>query len=412
MFMTREQRRRQGCHDPPKKPSRDALLAVTRAWAGGLSGFLRFGDSRVPLSHGEPSEAEHLQAIVFALYAEDTPTFTPASLPGGPTPPRLARELWTAAERLSERAALKGRARHRIVAGPIFDRLNAFPIRALTARFLASVRKEKVRLGDTVRMEKAVRMGVLDDLVALELLGAIELRAPATRSADGRKSTPAAPRVQVDVGTERRLQREWSVLESADDYTVLGCTPGMDLDTIEAATQRMAARYRQLTTDRRVSERGHALARKILLRVLEASAAIKSGTGSRSAGKALNPYTAFEEGLRQAEAGAWDNALKCFAVAQKEQPQSARVQAWLGFALYHDYTRDLSRQRKGLAMIEKAMDLGTGNGDPGYLMAKILVAEGELVRAWNHLDRVLTRHPAHKEAQALRDEVQRNIRRT
>ncbi len=69
------------------------------------------------------------------------------------------------------------------------------------------------------------------------------------------------------------------------------------------------------------------------------------------------------------------------------------------------------RQRQGMRMIEKALEMGNDNGDPGFLMAKILHGDGELVRAWNHLDKVLAKHPAHADASALRDQIQKEIRR-
>jgi len=412
MFMTREQSRQTGCHHPAKRAVQPSLRAVTRAWAQGESGFLRFGHNRVPLLHGEPASADTLQAIVYALYAEDTPSFTPSPVPGKPIPPKLATELWAAALSLSDRATLKGRARCRIGADVNFDRLNAFPIDRLTARFLGKCRDSKVRLGDSVRFDKHERMGILDDLVALEVLGVVKLQAPKQRPIQGAPQAAQEPRVQVDVGTERRLRREFEILADADAWTVLGCTPGMGSEKIDQAARRMASRYRQLSQDHRVSPGGQATAKRILARILEAAMEINSGTAKRSPARQLNPHTAFEEGLAQIDAGAYDNALKCFALAQKEQPHSARLQAWLGYALYHDFSRDLSRQRQGVRMIKKALDMGHGNGDPAYLMAKILHGDGELVRAWNYLDKVLKKHPAHKRAAALRDQVQKEIRRT
>lgn len=417
MFMTREQLRRPGCQHPDQKPNLDAVLAITRAWAEAQSGFLRTAGDRISLLHGEPASPKQLQSTVDALYAADGIEFIPTSLQGRPLPPRLANELWIAAGRLASRGDLKGRARHRIVPGPNYARLNAFPIRALTARFAGRAQRSKIRLGDTVRMEKSSRMEVLDDLVALEVLGVLALQAPKQRSVEPSTKAPLRaarepePRVQVNVGTEQRLSREWDVLRDADDWTVLGCGPGMDAVAVERAARRMASRYRQLSTDRRVSEAGQTTAKNILMRVLEASAAIRSGTAKRSPGKTLSVNDAFGEGLRQIEAGAYDNAVKCFAVAQKEHPLAAKNTAWLGFALYHDYTRDLTRQRKAMKLIEKALEMGNSNGDAGYVMARILHGEGELVRAWNYLDKVIAKHPQHAEATALRASIQRDIRR-
>ncbi len=213
------------------------------AWASGKSGTLCLGEQRLHLLHGEPTTPEQLQLIIEALYAEDAPSFLEGAIPGRPTPPRLATELWEAATRLAERASLKGRARWRVLPEENFHRLNAFPVRPLTARFLSRADSKKVRLGDTVRMDKSARMEVLDDFVALEVLGVVTLEAPADGAV---REDPVRPRPNVDAKTERRLQREWGLLRDADDWTVLGCTPGMAPETVEAAARRMASRYRQL----------------------------------------------------------------------------------------------------------------------------------------------------------------------
>lgn len=401
------------CRHPAGKPVPESMRAVALAWAEGRSGYLRFARDRVQLIHGEPADERQLQDLVFALYEADTPRFIDATVPGKPVPPALPYELWTAAKRLVDRGDLKGKARGRLVPGPVFSRLAAFPMCSQTRRLLTRADQRKVRLGDTVRFEREVRMQVLDEVCALIVLDVVRLQAPVARPArPARTRAPVAQvEVKVDAATARRILREVEQLADADDWTVLGCSPSMPKERVVQAAERMLARYTAYASHPRLAGEAQDAARRIVARVDRALTNVQRGKASRT-GSTLTPAIAFPEGKAQVEQGEFANAVKCFAVAHQAEPMSAKNMAWLGFALYFDETRPItSRQGKGRRFLDKALQMGTCPGDANYLMAKVLYADGELVRAWNHLDAALRAEPTHRAARELHTTIQREIRR-
>ena len=387
------QARRAASH-PERSPTPAALRVVARAWADGASGVLHLKRQRIELLHGEPADDAALQLVVNALYEHEAPRFEEGEHSDSAAP-RLAPELWTAATRLADRSVLKGRAQSIVKPGPALHRAASFPLGPDTGEVLARCGGLRYRLADTVRIDKGRRHRLLDDLVALEILGLVEFaESQVQREATSRTSQ-----------AEQRLRSEWKTMQG-DPWTALGCNPGMGRAAVDAAARRLASRYRSLSRDPRLSPKGRAMATKMLAKVLEARNTLRV--------EAIRdqPLGPFEQGLQEYDAGRVINAMKCFHLANQER-YSPRHTAWLGYALYHDESRDLAkRQRKGRRMIEKALDEGRHKGDAGYLMAAILYEERELVRAWTYLDRVLGRYPDHVRARRLRDEVKRDLGRS
>lgn len=381
---------------PERTPTPSAVRVVAEAWSQSQSGTLKLGRQRIGLAHGEPLDDAALQLVVNALYEHEAPRFE-AGTHTDEAAPRLAEDLWHAASRLADRGVLKGRAQAIVKPGPTLGKAAAFPLGPDTGAVLGRIGGLRYRLADTVRIEKERRRVLLDDLVTLERLGLVEF-------ADGEPAQdPSASRLSE---VERRLRQEWKEMKNADPWGVLGCNPKMGRATVDQAAGQLATRYRHLSSDPRLSPKGRAIATRILAKVLDARGLV------RAAAIRAEPLGPFEQGLHEFEAGRHTNALKCFQVANNER-YSARNTAWMGFTLYKDPSRDETRrQRKGKQLIEKALNEGQHQGDAGYLMARILREERELVRAWTYLDRVLGRYPDHKGAKELRELVKKDLKRT
>jgi len=378
---------------PEKSPTPAAVRVVAEAWANAHSGVLHLKRRRIELLHGEPADEAALQLVVNALYEHEAPRFEekPHSASAAP---RLAPELWTAAARMADRSILRGRAQEIVRPGACLHRAASFPLGPDTGDVLGQIGGLRFRLADTVRIEKSRRHVLLDDLVTLEILGLVGFAAEATNGVAARSDS-----------AESRLRSEWKAMKGADAWTVLGCNPNMGRTAVEDAARRLAARYRGLSRDSRLGPKGRQMATRLLSRVLDARAEV------RTAAIQAEPLGPFEQGLHEYEAGRVVNAMKCFHVANQER-YSPRHTAWLGFALYHDESRDLlMRQKKGRQLIEKALNEGKHAGDAGYLMARILHEEKQLVRAWTYLDRVLGRYPEHASALQLRATIKTELGR-
>ncbi|MCP4918456.1 MAG: hypothetical protein GY913_16245 [Proteobacteria bacterium] len=406
---------RSTCRHPATAPSPASLRAVAAAWADARNGYLRFGRDRIYLIHGEPADSAQLQELVFALYEDEKPRFIDAAVPGKPVPPALPNELWAAAKCLADRSSLRGKGRGVLAPGPLFSRLAAFPMTSQTRRLLTRADRKSIRLGDTVRLDRELRMLVLDEVCTLIALDVIRLHVPAQRPAEQPSEVTRRPatvaRVKVDASTERRLLREVRLLENADDWTVLGLGPAQDRERVEQACSRMESRYAAFADHPRLSSKARDAASRILARVHVASRNVLAGKG-KSQGPSVAPALAFPEGKAQVAQGDFTQAAACFSVARQAQPMSGQVLAWLGFAIYFDSSRPITtRQGKGRRFIDKALSMGTAPGEANYLLARILHDEGGLVRAWNHVDAALRAEPTHVEANELHTSVQREIRR-
>lgn len=391
----------------------------------GRSGQLRIGGETATVMRGEPVHPQDLQAVLDGLYRGGTPTLVEQQVHASKVPNRLGLEIWKAISRLADKTQMRGTARNAIEPGPLFRRLSAFPMESETMALLARVESGTVRVGDTVRLDKPTRLAVLDDLARLRLLTVIQIGA-ADSPLKGTRSPPPTPRRERGTRPARpaqrrssgrdgdlvgRLGRELENIESLDDWSAVGCNPSMAPDQIEAQCLRMVGRYSAIIRDRSQSQEVRDLAREIGDIVSAASDRIRSGSAKRDV-TGVNPKTAYDDGVRLAAQGRWEEAVKAFGLAQQHEPYAPQHTAWLGYAFYMDPSRDLTeRQRKGKKLIEKAVMMGVGNGDPHYVQARLLVDERDLVRAWNHVEVCLRANPAHAAATALRDSIQREIKR-
>ncbi len=301
---------------PRGLPDADALRELAAIWSEGRSGVLRFDSGRAVLVHGEPREAEDLRDVMAAVYAGESLSFSAADAFGRPPPPRLARALWEAAERLTRPQDLRGTARSEIVRGPLFARISAFPLQAETAALL---RRFGVCVGETVRMDKPTRLLVLNDLAVLRLLGGVEIDIPrhppkklkrAQPRADpvvrSRPTTPRspAPLGRPDPALKARLTADLRRTEQADAWTVIGVRRGALKAEVDAWCERMLKRYADILAQD-LDRETRALAERMHLRVRDAAIEVRRSP-------AAEPRTApsirpIDEVGKTVDADSWDH---------------------------------------------------------------------------------------------------------
>lgn len=404
------------CDHPDGSPDLATLQRVADVWGRGDSGLLKLGSDRAVLVYGEPTSFDDLQLIVRAIYAGAAIDFKRAEVFSNPSAPSLGRELWVAATRTTDKTAMRGTAQSPVQPGPLFQRRSAFNVHPDTARFLDQAHATRVRVGDTVRLDKPTRLRVLEDLAVLKALGVIKLGTapPRSRPAPTRRPSREEPRrattrARHDPKKLERLERDLSRLRGADDWVVLGCNPSMDPTAIELQCRRLLERYETVWQDAR-SEAVRDVAKEIYDIVRASVDRVRQGNAKHEI-KSVNPQTAAEDGLRLVDQGRFDEAVKAFGLAQQHEPYAPRHQAWLGYAYFHDTTRDLTeRQRKGRKLIEKATMLGGASGTPNYVQALMLFEEKDLVRAWNHVEIALRSEPDHRRARELKAKIQAELK--
>ena len=209
----------------------------------------------------------------------------------------------------------------------------------------------------------------------------------------------------------QRLKREWAAIEKADDYTVVGVSRQMPAEVVQRACDRMLGRYSKLARDERLPEEAHALAARIHERVSDAVVRLRQGRGTSF--QAARPGSAdpFTAGMGFVEQGDWTRAVKCFNMARHQDPHSGRNVAWLGWAVFNDPTLPtLKRRKKARELLDLAETLDVSDPSTGKLLARLDYAEGDLVRAWNRLDALVTRDPDDRDARELLVRVQKDIK--
>ncbi|HJN77446.1 MAG TPA: hypothetical protein QGF58_26210 [Myxococcota bacterium] len=419
--MRRETHTPKSVRHPAGKASIETLLGLARIWMDARTGLLQIGGETATLVRGEPLDIDDLQLIIDGLYRGGKPAFSETDHPSRGVTNRLGLEIWKAVSRIARKTQMRGTASCTIHPAGLFRRLSAFPMQPETVVLLARVESGRVRVGDTVRLDKPTRMEVLEDLARLKMLGVIRLEKADERLANTRREARRKPSSE-GVGGGRsgarsdprlggRLSRELERIEGLDDWAAVGCNPSMAPGAIAAQCQRMIDRYSAIIKDRSQTADCRELARDIFDHVVASADRIQEGKARREA-RGANPSTAYDDGISLVAQGRFDEAVKAFGLAQQYEPYAPRHTAWLGYAVFHDPTRDLAeRQRKGRKLIEKALLMGTGNGDPNFVQAKLLVEDKDLVRAWNHVEVCLRANPTHSGATTLRDSIQREIKR-
>ncbi len=280
-------------------------------------------------------------------------------------------------------------------------------------------------------------LGIAEDLATLVTLGALRLRQPAGGGARPRRSSwslkkgtrpeskPPPRRPPPKAKPERavrrpseasrkkiqqlnaRLLRELDLVNAADDWTVIGANARMPRENIERACERMTSRYAKLMDDDRLPGHVRDLAQEIHARVLLAVGRIQDGKAEAASTVVMGDP--LEEGQRLFREGRIDLALKCFAKARQDTG-SPIAQAWLGWMIYNDPSRPRGdRRRKGRDLVEMAVSSAEFLPDPIFLMARIEFLEGDLLRSWNRLEKLMKLAPDHVDGRALLLEVRQEI---
>lgn len=410
------------------RPDSEALARLASVWAAGLSGTIRssFIGGRAVLLRGEPRDDVDCRWIESACRAGPI-EFTPASDFGQPPGASMMDLLWSLADERANPAMLQ-RARHGILVDGVASRaLPRLPLSAPTRAVLAARRVDQ-DLEQLLASTGVDRSEVWRQLARLVGLGALKLRIPPDAKAypDEPAPRPAVrtrkPRTRPPRQAPRpaprkprrpppdnarvltRLQKEWRVIENASDHVVLGISPSMDDETMATACRRMARRYRRLAKEEALEPEARELASRIHARVVTAVKRVRKGAVQSVHG---DP---FERGVAAASAGDWPQALRCFALARKASDEPANL-AWFGWAMYNDPSRPAeSRRQKGRDHMELAESMSATRPDASFLLARADVFEGDLVRAWNRLDKLTEAFPEHAEARQLLVQVQKDIR--
>lgn len=416
-FQSDEERR---WHPTQAVADAETLQAVARAWAARQSGFLRTATERVVLLSGEPRDEVDLKNLVRILYNGGA-TLRPADSFGNRPPATLAPHLWHAAGTLAEAHRLdEGALDATLVDGPTIVGVGRLPISNELRRLLAFRDDPRATLRRLLAEAATSLDAVADDLARVLALGALRLRRPKgggarPRPARRRRSreTSDAPRAQTaSLGHRKieqvraRLERELGLITDADDWTVVGVSPGMSQAAIERACERMTHRYARMMDDERLPPPVRDLAQEIHARVLLSVGRISEGRAEASVASIQDPL---EHGKKLLDEGRHELAAKCFAKARQDTGSSVAT-AWLGWALYsgarHD---DEVAKTKGRELVELATNTSDFLADPAYLMARIDFQEGNLVRSWNWLEKAMKIEPDHKAGGALLIQVRAEI---
>lgn len=418
----------------------EGLALVARVWGTRKSGVIRSDhvDGRALLIQGEPRDLESLEFLVRAVYVGGL-RFTDGDAFSRRPDPTLAAHLWHAAATLRGADIGPEALDSTLVDGPAIQGVGLFPLTPATRKLLAIRHDPRDSLADLLEHSTLRLKEVAEDLGALVTLGALRLRQgagggsrprrsswslkkdsgvekavpPRRRPASGQKQKAkvarrAATPSRQKIGTLRaRLERELDVVRAADDWTVVGANARMPSEAIERACERMTSRYAKLMDDDRLPGDVRDLAQEVHARVLLAVGRIQDGKASSGGSAVVGDL--LEEGKRLFAEGRTELALKCFAKARQDTG-SPVAQAWLGWSIYNDSTRpEGDRRRKGRDLVEMAVSSSDFLPDPLYLMARIEYLEGDLLRSWNWLEKLMKLDPEHVEGRALLFDVRTQI---
>ena len=418
----------------------DSLALVAKAWGAKKSGVIRCDHlpGRGLLLHGEPRDDDSLKFLVQVLYVGGA-RFVDGDAFAQRPKPRLAAHLWAAASGLAARSPMgEAQLSDILVDGPAIQSVGLFPLEPDTRKLLAVRHDPREDLGTLLDHSGLSLKAVASDLGTLLALGALRLRSSAGGGArprraswslkKGRPPTPPPPRrpppraskvSKLERARTRatpsrqkieqlrtRLRRELGVVRDADDWTVVGANARMPREAIERACERMTGRYAKLMDDDRLPGDVRDLAQEIHARVLLAVGRISEGRAARGPTITGDPL---EEGKRMIGEGRFELATKCFAKARQDTG-SPIAQAWLGWSIYADPSRpEGDRRRKGRDLIEMALNSADFLPDPIYLMARVEYLEGDLVRSWNWLEKLMKIAPDHVDGRALLLDVRGQI---
>lgn len=386
----------------------DALQAIARAWATRQDAFVRSRhlNGRVVLLQGEPRDADDLKSLVQMLYVGDIEV-RPADSFGGRGRASLGSHLWHAAGlRAPHHPVTTDDLVATLVDGPTIVGVGRLPLGQEIRRLLAFRDDPRASL-QRLLSEAATRLDVVaGDLSRLLALGALRLRTskgggsrprPTRRRAPTKAPPVRKPRPLTERNVEQvraRLERELGLITDADDYTVVGVSPGMPAPAVRRACERMTERYAAMMDDERLPGRVRDLAQEIHARVLLAVGRIQDGSAHvGTPGVSGDPM---RQGHKFLDEGRPELAARCFAKARHDTG-SPQATAWLGWALFANAAKsDTVARQKGRELVELATNTSDFLADPAYLMARIDFQEGNLVRSWNWLEKAMKIEPDHE----------------
>jgi hypothetical protein len=400
-------------HPQGIKPELEALRMLARLWAQRRTGVLRSphmrGEARI--IEGRAARPQDRTWIVQAAYVGgvEVHACNVLAVPGLD----LLPELWACAMALANPSAVLGALDASLVERSAARRLDELPLAVATRRLLSGQRRPDQDLRHLCQVSGIAPEAVAQELSALVALGLFRLRRAAgrTRRARLHTVTPAQPGDNRQIqALRKRLEREWGLLADADDWTVVGVSQHMDAEVIRRACERMLGRYAQVASREDLPEDVRELARSIHNRVERAVGEIRAGRALTSTQRRLHEDP-LSEGRRRLAAGDFANAARCFTMA-RNQGESALNVALLGWALYNDPGRPReARTERGMELLGLAESMGGHAHDVQLLRARAESAEGDLVRAWTRLDRILETDPDHTDARVLLTEVRQRLGR-
>lgn len=326
----------------------------------------------------------------------------------------LSTDLWACALAAANPAALANALDAAWVQRSSATAAARLPLSMTTRRVLAQPNSPRHSLLDLIASADVSVSKVDRELSALVAIGFFRMRRAANRGPKRPRSVPLRDRTPARTASDammlRRLERDWALVRDADDWTVIGASPTMAADTVQRACERMTTRYARAENDPNASPEARALAHRIGRRVDEAVENIRGGSAMTQA-EARVRKDPMGEGRRQVSAGNWTLAVRCFAMARKLAENASNV-AWLGWATYNDPTKPEARRKsRGLEMLALAESMGGHASEVQLLRARADNAEGDLVRAWNRLERLVENDPSDAEAAALLADVRAHIQR-
>lgn len=387
-----------------------SLRVVAGVWMRGRSGVLRSENlpGRALVADGRAVKKADFEWIQRGVRVGEL-TFRPVETFGGGTAWPLHQVLWELAlTRAKPQAVLANLDAALVVQCPA-QRLRELPLSGPLRELLAAPNHPREVLRGLCRIAQVPAAEVARELSALIVLRAARLRAAAGQGPRPQTAPipapPAAtpPRPAQDPRVVARLQREWSLIQDADDWTVIGASPSMSADTISRACARMQVRYAKLAKDQRLGPEGTQLAGQIAQRVNEAVLRIQRGD-ARS-GQGASPQQLLADAKRLCDARKWDDAAKKLLVARK-RTHDPDVLAWLGWAVLHTGPGRVQAGQEQLRLADSM-----GSVEAGYLLAQRDVETGDLVRAWSRLEAVVRDNPDHADALALLTRVKGQVKR-
>jgi hypothetical protein len=387
-----------------------SMRVVAAVWMRGRSGMVRSGNQagRALVADGRAVHKADFEWLQRALRAGDL-SFRPVETFGGGTAWPLHQMLWELALTRAKPTAVLANLDAALVVQCPAQRLRELPLSGPMRGLLAAPNHPRETLRGVCRSAQVPAAEVARELSALIVLRAARLRAAAgqaprpVRAPVRAPARPAAKRVVGDPRVVARLKREWSVIQDADDWTVIGASASMSPDTVSRACARMQLRYAKLAKDERLGAEGQALAGQIAARVNEAVQRIQRGDAR--AGVHATPLQLLAEAKRLCEQRKWDDATKKLMVARK-RTHDPDVLAWLGWAVLHTGP---GRAQAGEEKLRLADSMGSV--EAGYLLAQRDVETGDLVRAWTRLETVVRDNPNHADAVALLGRVKGQVKR-